>query len=325
MKAIHFLPRILCTLLVMTSIALAQDQKPPSQGEMDAAKKVQDAKDLPAKMKQAEEFMKKNSKSSIRPKVAEHIAFEIGNVGDPGQRLNHIQAYSKMFSTDAEQSYILPSLVDAYAQTDKLDDAFKLAPKAFEKTPDNVLLMTQLALKGSNAVRQGNAQHAEASKQYATKAIEIIESDKKPATINDQFWGEVKTKWLPELHQALGFIAFAGGDAAEAKTRFQKVTEMNPGNPNGYLMLASFADGEYQRAAMEYNTASGAAKDAALKKAYGHLDTVIDYYARVVALTAPKPEYKQIHDQVLPVLQESYKIRKGSLDGLQQLVDKYKK
>jgi tetratricopeptide (TPR) repeat protein len=174
-------------------------------------------------------------------------------------------------------------------------------------------------------VRQGNAQHAEASKQYATKAIEIVEADKKPANINDQFWGEVKTKWLPELHQALGFIAFSAGDAAEAKNRFQKVAEMSPNNPNGYLMLASFADGDYQRAAMEYNTASGAAKDAALKKAYGHLDVVIDYYARVVALTAPKPEYKQIHDQVLPVLQETYKVRKGSLDGLPQLLEKYKK
>ena len=198
-------------------------------------------------------------------------------------------------------------------------------PKAFEKAPDNVLLMTQLALKGSNAVRQGNAQYAEPSKQYATKAIEMIESDKKPAQINDQYWVEIKQKWLPELHQALGFIAFSGGDSVEAKNRFQKVAEMNPLNPNGFLMLASFADGDYQRAAMEYNTASGPAKDAALKKAYEHLDLVIDNYARVVALTAPKPEYKQIHDQILPVLQETYKIRKGSLDGLPQLLEKYKK
>ncbi len=324
MKAIKLFPRILCSLVVIATFALAQEQKPPSQGEMDAAKKVQEAKDLPLKMKQAEEFMKKNSKSSLRPKVAEHLAFEIGNVPDPNQRLSMIQSYSKLFSTEAEQTYVLPSLVDAYAQTDKLDDAFKLAPKAVEKSPDNLILLTQLALKGSNAVRQGNAQYADLSKQYATRAIEIVEADKKPASVNDQFWGEVKQKWLPELHQALGFIAFSGGDAAEAKMRFQKVAELNPLNPNGYLMLASFADGDYQRAAMEYNTAAGATKDAALKKAYGHLDTVIEYYARVVALTAPKPEYKQIHDQVLPVLQETYKIRKGSLDGLPQLVEKYK-
>ncbi len=325
MKAIKLFPRILFSLVVVAAIAFAQDQKPPSSGELEAAKKVQDAKDLPAKMKQAEEFMKKNSKSSVRPKIAEYLSIEIGNVADPKQRLSYIESYSKLFSTDAEQAFLTPSLVDAYAQTDKLDDAFKLAPKAFEKAPDNVLLMTQLALKGSNAVRQGNAQYAEPSKQYATKAIEIVESDKKPAQINDQYWAEIKQKWLPELHQALGFIAFSGGDSAEAKTRFQKVAEMNPLNPNGFLMLASFADGDYQRAAMEYNTASGAAKDAALKKAYDHLDQVIEYYARVVVLTEPKPEYKQIHDQVLPVLQETYKIRKGSLDGLPQLLEKYKK
>ena len=325
MKTINLIPRILCSLVVATSIAFAQEQKPPSSGELEAAKKVQEAKDLPAKMKQAEEFMKKNSKSSTRPKIAEYLSIEIGNVADPNQRLGYIQSYSKLFSTDTEQSYILPWLVDAYAQTDKLDDAFKLAPKAFEKSPDNVGLMTQLALKGAYALQKGNAQYAEQSKQYAIKAIEIVESDKKPPQVNDQFWSELKTKWLPELHQGLGFIAFSAGDGAEAKARFQKSISLNPMNPNSYLMLASFADGDYQRAAMEYNTASGAAKDAALKKAYGHLDQQIDYYARVVALTASKPEYQQIHDQVLPVLQEAYKVRKGSLDGLPQLLEKYKK
>ncbi|MBL8205050.1 MAG: hypothetical protein JNM09_12530 [Blastocatellia bacterium] len=325
MKAINVLPRILWSLLLVTMATLAQEQKPPSQGEIEAAQKVQNAKDLPAKMKQAEEFMKKNSKSSLRPKVAEYLSIEIGNVMDAKQRLSYIESYSKLFSSEVEQGFLATSLVDAYAQTDKLDEAFKLAPKAFEKSPDNVLLMTQLALKGSNAVRQGNAQYSEPSKQYALKAIEMIETDKKPANINDQYWGEIKSKWLPELHQALGFIAFSAGDGAEAKVRFQKVVQLNPQNPNGYLMMASFADGDYQRAAMEYNTASGAAKDGALKKAYEHLDSVIDYYARVVALTEPKPEYKQIHDQVLPALQDTYKVRKGSLDGLQQLIEKYKK
>lgn len=325
MNVINFLPRILCSLMIASALVFAQDQKPPSQGEQEAAKKVQDAKDLPAKMKQAEEFMKKNSKSSLRPRVAEYLSNEISNVNDPKQRLSYIDSYNKMFNSDVEQGFITPWLVDAYAQTDRLDDAFKLAGKAFEKVPDNVLLMTQLCLKGSNAVRQGNAQYAEQSKQYGLKAIEMIEADKKPAQINDQFWGEMKTKWLPELHQAIGFIAFSAGDSEEAKKRFTKVTELNPMNPNGFLMMASFADGDYQRAAMEYNTASGAAKDAALKKAYGHLDTVIDYYARVVGLTGTKPEFKQIHDQVLPVLQETYKIRKGSLDGLDKLVEKYKK
>jgi hypothetical protein len=325
MKAINLFPRIMCSLVVVTLAAVAQEQKPPSQGEIEAAKKVQAAQGLPAKLKQAEEFMKKNSKSSLRPKVADYLAKQIGDITDGNQRLGYIQSYSKLFPTDTEQNYIITALVDAYAVTDKLEDAFKLAPKAFEQMPDNVPLMTQLALKGSNAVRQGNAAYAELSKQYATKAIELIEADKKPASINDQFWGEIKTKWLPELHQALGFIAFAANDGAEAKMRFEKVAALNPLNPNGFLMLASFADGEYQRAAMEYNTASGAAKDAALKKAYSHLDTVIDYYARVVALTQPKPEFKHIHDQVLTALQETYKIRKGSLDGLQQLVEKYKK
>ena len=130
MKAINLFPRILFSLIVVAAIAFAQEQKPPSSGELEAAKKVQEAKDLPAKMKQAEEFMKKNSKSSLRPKIAEYLSIEIGNVMDPKQRLSYIESYSKLFSTDAEQAFLISSLVDAYAQTDKLDDAFKLAPQS---------------------------------------------------------------------------------------------------------------------------------------------------------------------------------------------------
>ena len=325
MKVFNFLPRILLSLVFVASLVVAQDQKPPSSGEVDAAKKVQTSQGVPAKLKASEEFMKKNAKSSLRIKVADYMAKEIGDVADPNQRLGYIESYGKIFSDEKEKELVLPYQVDALALVGKVDEAFKLAPKAIEKSPDNALLLTQLALRGSNAVRQGNANLTAATKEYSTQAIALIEADKKPAQVNDQFWAEFKPKWLPELYQALGFIAFNAGDAADARAKFQKSIELNPLNPNGYLMLASLADGNYQRAAMDYNTASGAAKDAALKKAYSHLDEVIDNYARVVALTENKAEYKQLHDQVLPALTDTYKIRKGSTDGLQDLINKYKK
>ncbi len=325
MKAINSLFRILFSLAIVSALVIAQEQKPPSAGELEAAKKVQAAQGVPAKLKQAEEFMKKNAKSSLRGKVAEMLAADIGEVPDPAQRLGYIETFTKLFSADNEKDMVLAVQVDALAVTDKVDEAFKLAPKALEKSPDNALLLTQLALRGSNVVRQGKTELAEPTKQYATKAVALIEADKKPAQVNDQFWGEFKQKWLPELYQALGFVAFTANDAAEAKAKFEKATQLNPLSPNGYLMLATLSNANYERAAMDYNTASGAAKDAALKKAYGHLDEVIEYYARVVAITEPKPEYKQIHDQVLPALQETYKTRKGSLDGLDAVIKQYKK
>jgi tetratricopeptide (TPR) repeat protein len=328
MKVIKLLPRLLFSLMFVTSLSaalLAQEQKPPSAGEVEAAKKVQDAQGLPAKLKQAEEFMKKNAKSSLRIKVAEYLAAEVGDVADSSQRLGYIEQYKKIFSDDKEKDLVLAYQVDSLALTDKVEEAFKLAPKALEKSPDNALLLTQLALRGANLVRQGKEELAAPTKQYGTKAVELIEADKKPANVNDQFWADFRQKWLPELYQSLGFVAFAQKDMADAKAKFQKAVDLNLQNPNGYLMLGSIANDEYQKYAMEYNTASGPAKDAALQKAQQQLDQVIDYYAHVIALAAPKPELKQLHDQVLPVLQEYYKFRKGSLDGLQQLIDKYKK
>lgn len=325
MKVFSLLPRLVCSLVFLATLVVAQEQKPPSGAEQDGAKKIQAAQGVPAKLKQAEEFMKKHSKSSLRIKIAEYLANEIGNVPDAQQRLSQIESFTKLFNADNEKDLVVAYQVDSLAMLDKVEEAFKLAPKAIEKSPDNALLLTQLALRGSNAVRAGKAEYTDATKQYATKAIELIEANKKPATTNDEYWNNFKQQWLPELYLSLGFIAFGAGDAADAKAKFEKAVALNPVHPNGYLMLAQLADGNYQRAAMDYNTASGAAKDAALKKAYGFLDEVINHYARVVALSEPKPEMKQMHDQVLAALQETYKIRKGSLDGLQELIKQYKK
>ncbi|MFN7930102.1 MAG: hypothetical protein U0Y68_19690 [Blastocatellia bacterium] len=325
MKVFNLYLRIVCSLVFLSALAVAQEQKPPSSAEQDAAKKVQAAQGVPAKLKQAEEFMKKNAKSSLRMKLAEYIANEIGNVMDAQQRLNNIESYNKIFNAENEKDLVLAYQVDSLAMLDKVEEAFKLAPKALEKSPDNALLLTQLALRGSNAIRQEKKEYLEPTKRYATKALELLEANKRPANVDEAYWNNFKQQWLPELHMTMGFIALTAGDATEAKTRFQKSIELNPLHPNGYVMLASLADANYQRAAMDYNTASGANKDAALKKAYGFLDEEIDHYAHVVALTESKAEFKQLHDQVLPVLQETYKIRKGSLTGLDALIKQYKK
>lgn len=326
MKAFHFsLLRILLVVAVAALAVSAQDKKEPSSGEVEAVKKINAAKDLPAKFKAAEEFMKKNSKSSLRPKVADYLVGQIGDVTDGAQRQAAIETYLKMFSSDSEKDLILPAQVDALALVDKVDEAFKLAPKAFEKSPDNVILLTQLALKGGAQAAQNQTQNAELTKQYGTKAIALIEADKKPAGATDDFWNNFKKQWVPELYQALGFVAFATKDEAETKVNFQKVIDLNPTNPRSYYVLGNIADNEYQHAAVDYNGASGAAKAELLKKAEVIMDQAIDYFAHVVGLTEGKAEFKPVHDQVLPVLQEYYKYRKGSLTGLDQLIAKYKK
>lgn len=321
------IPRTILLLILAATIILAQDKKEPqvTSGEADAAKKVQAAKDIPAKFKAVEDYMKKYAKGTTRPKVAEYMANEVGNVTDGKQRLGYIETYNKLFNDDSEHELIVAAHVDALAITDKVDEAFALSPKAFEKSNDNVMLLTQLTVKGTQQVQRQQLQNADATKNYGKQAIYLMENNKKPGWMKDEDWQKFKSQYIGELYQSVGLVAYANKDAAEAKTFFTKSTEANPANPFSFVMLGELANMDYQTLAQEYTIASGAAKEATLKKAQEQLDIVIDQYAHAVGLMQGKPQYQAMQDQVLPSLQEYYKYRKGNTNGLQELINKYKK
>jgi len=67
-------------------------------------------------------------------------------------------------------------------------------------------------------------------------------------------------------------------------------------------------------------------KDELLKQAYGAMDQVIDLYAHAVGLAEGRAEYDKLRAQVTADLQTYWTHRhNGSTEGLQQLIDKYKR
>ena len=320
------LMQVLSIAMIFALATFAQDAAKVSQGEADAAKKVEAAKDLPAKMKAAEEFLKKNAKSSLRPQIAKYLAEEIYRNNEPKVRLSQYDTYSKLFSTEEEGSYILGGKVDALISSGSVDEAFKLAPKALEKEPDQAFILTALAIAGRNALQQGKADYAGVSKAYAAKAIALIEADKMPEKTDPKSWELLKKQQLPELYFSQGLILYSEQDAAAAKASFEKAATLSPNNPNNYFMLSALADNDYKNAAMEYNIASNAEKPAKLKKAEAAMDVIIDYSAHALALVEGKPESKAMYDQLLGETQNIYKLRHkaSSADGLKAIIEKYK-
>ena len=70
----------------------------------------------------------------------------------------------------------------------------------------------------------------------------------------------------------------------------------------------------------------GKEQDELLKKTLEKLDQIIDHYARAVGLSEGNPPLQKLHDELLTDLKTYYAFRnKNSTDGLQQLIDKYKK
>jgi hypothetical protein len=298
-----------------------------SEDERRAATKINEAKGAEAKLQTAAAFIKKYPKSALRSQVAGYITGQIWDVKDSALKISLAETYLTFFTEPSEAALIQPLLIDDYLDNNRLDDGFKLAATYLEKHPEEVSVLARLALAGSNEVAHGNTKLLEQSQQYGMKAIELIEADKKPASMEAAKWPEYKTRWLPALYREMGVLALRTNNPAEAKLRMEKAAALKTTDPSVYFVLGNMADNEYTALATKYKSIpAGAERDAALKKAEEQLDRVIQLYAQTAALAEGKPEYKQIYDQLTPSLQSYYKYRhSGSTDGLQQLIDKYKK
>jgi hypothetical protein len=304
-----------------------QQTKSPevSEGEANAAKAINSAPDATAKLTAADEFVKKYPKSAVRLEVARYVAGQIAQVADAAQKVTLADQFQKIFTADNEQTVIQPVKLDAFIDAKRIDDAFNLGASILAKQPDDARIMAQLAITGTEEIKQRNPKYASQSMQYGLKAIELIEADKKPGSLDDSTWGTIKAM-LPRLYQSVGILSLTGGNVAEARGRFEKASALEPAEPFNYVMLGSIVDGEYRKAAEKYKgMPEGPEQAAALKNVTELMDKVIDLYVRAVATSEGRPEYKQLHDQILQDVTLYYKYRhNGSTEGLQQLIDKYK-
>lgn len=305
----------------------SQETKKPElpEAEASAANAINAAPDAAAKLAAANEFLKKYPKSPVRLDVAKYVASQIAGVSDAAQKLTLAESFQKTFTNETEQEIILPTLLDAYFAAKRTDDAFKLGTSVLTKQPENVGVLTQLAIAGTEEAKKRNPKYITQSSQYGLKAIELIEANKKPAQFDEQSWTQIKAM-LPHLYQSMGVLSMASSNEAEAKTRFEKASTLNPTDPFNYVMLGSIVDNEYQKAAEKYKAMpEGKEREEALKNATGLMDKAIEFYARAVATSEGRPEYKQLHDQILQDMTPYYKYRHGgSTEGMQQLIDKYK-
>ncbi|HSE98243.1 MAG TPA: hypothetical protein VLD57_08275 [Blastocatellia bacterium] len=297
-----------------------------SEGENQAIKKISEAVDVAAKLQAGNEFIQKYPKSVKRAEVARHIAGEITNMQDAAQQITLAESFATSFNQPDELALIHPHLMDAYIKSNRIDDAFRVAAVALGNNSNDVVILTQMALVGAEELKKNNPKYLQQSQTYAVKAIELIEADKMPATMDAARWGEYKSRWLPHLYQSLGLISFLTGNKADAKAKLNKAASLNANDPVTFMLLGSMVNEEYQQLAEKHKTMSaGPLKEDTLKEAHAKLDLVIEAFARAVALSEGNPQYQRLHDQLLQDLQVYYKYRKGTTDGLQQLIDKYKK
>ena len=297
-----------------------------SSEEQNLAKGIMSATDPSAKLKAAGELIKKYPKTVIRPRVARGLIEPIAGVADFAQRVALAQQYQKIFTQPSELEMILPVLIDAYAGAKRPDDAFAAGAEFLKSNPDAVVVLVRLMSAGTNEAKQKNGKFVELSLHYGAHAIELMEADKKPASMDEAAWKEYKSVVLPGVYQSVGVLNFAKGDHAAAKTQFSKAASIAPNDAFNLLMLATILNDEYQTQAKHFQAMpDGPGKQEEKQKALTMMDAVIDSYAHAIAVAEGNASMQQVREQYLQDLEAYYKYRhNNSTAGMQELINKYK-
>jgi len=308
-------------------LAMAQRQAPDlklSPEEQNLAKAIMAAPDTAAKLKAAGTLINKHPKTLIRPRVAESIADAINQEKDAAQRIQLAGEYQKIFDQESEQELIGSVLVAAYADAGQSDQAFATGAPLLAKQPNSLRVLTRLTFAATEEEKKKNEKFADQGVQYGTRAIEILEADKKPDDMSDSSWTYYKTL-LPNLYQSVGSLNLMKGNRAEAKAKFTKASALMPTDAFNYFMLAGIANDEYNTEAARVRALpEGAAKQEAMQKVIPLLDQVIEAYAHALAASESDARFAQARQGYLEDFQTYYKFRHHSTEGMQQLIDKYK-
>jgi hypothetical protein len=325
--------RTLSALALVCALACAaaaqdkpkQDAPKVSGGERDAAQKIEKAKGTEAKLQLAAGFVQKYPQSPLRARIAEGIAREIRETSDKQVRGSLAQTFVEIFNLPDEASLITATLLNSYIDSGQTQEAMTLGAQWLAKHPDDVEALMNLTIAATAAAINKNPAFVQQGRDYGAKAIELIEADKIPAGWDAAKWPEFKKTALVSLYRETGVLAHLAGNVQGARPLLEKAAALRSPDPGVYLILADYANDEYDLRAKAYNVASGDQKAAALKTAEAALDSLIEAQARAVAMTETDARYKPAHDAIRGGLETNYKFRHKNTDGMQQLIDKYKK
>lgn len=271
------------------------------QTEAESLAAIKLATNPTTKLTAAEEFVARFPNSNARLSIAELVSAEILKVKDGAVTLALLERARAIFTSDQEREVFKPVALKAYATGNRPDDAFALASEMLTKNPDDLSVLVRMTQLGTEEARKRNRKHTEVSLQYGLKAIALIEA------------GTPNKADLAQLYQQTAILYLAAGNTEEAKSQLTKATTLAPRDPSNFALLGRVINADY------------VALVNANQKSEAMLDLVIDNYARAVALATGRAEYQRLLQQVIPDLTIYYKQRhKGSIKGLQQLINRYK-
>jgi len=312
-----------CVVLISHMAVFAQLSRPET--ESDALTAIKTATNPTLKLTAAEDFVARFPASRSRSNIAELIAGEISRVRDGAVALALLERALAVFTSEQEREIFKRVSFEVYAISNQYEAAFSLAAELLAKNPQDVhVLMLMASIAVSEWVKP-KRELAELGLRYTLQAIAIVEAGRQPAAVKDERWATYKND-LGLLYRNSAILYMSFNNVPEARTRATKATMLMPNEPSNFAMLGRAIGQDYLTQLEKYDAmADGEAKQGARRKLDLVLDDLIDAFAHAVGLSVGRPRYQDLVQIVVPLLTNYYKTRHQSTEGLQQLIDRYRR
>ncbi len=182
----------------------------------------------------------------VKVNKAEEAAYKAILAAQNGDAATKIQL-AEGFTVKYPTSHYLPGiygvLTTSYFATGNTEKMFSAGNKAIQLDPENVDVMSLLAMaipRRVKATTPDGAQQLQAAETYAHRTIEIIPSMTKPAAIDDAEFEKIKNDKLALAHSGLGLIDINHQKFEDARDELTKaVTLASSPDPVDYYLLGN--------------------------------------------------------------------------------------
>ena len=220
---------LLLTMAISLGAGFARAGQPPSAAAQDKDKDKGKEKD--------------KDKKSNKAEVTAYNAFVAAVTGDPATQIQLGEDFIAKYPQSMYVKGVYAVLTSTYYSTGNIDKMNSSGAKALEMDPDNVDVLSLLAMvisRRAKLMTPDGPQQLKNAEAYAHHAIELIPNTTKPATVDDATFEKAKNDKLSLSHSALGLIDFTNKKFEDARTEMNLAVKLaSTPDPVDYFILGN--------------------------------------------------------------------------------------